>query len=332
MSETAFEHDFLATPDVSTPDVSTPLPQPLRARPQGVRAALGMGGAASVILLATMAFVTPRHDGEQASEQRAPAEARLAAQAPSAAPATPAPAKISTKAEKISTDMPAPPPAGVALPFSAFDLAAPELAQEKKTIGVRDGDDGAGRVDAITIGQFEAAATFVRVDVHQNATEKEADADFFLDMTRHATRLGLNVAKIGAPGALRTRFGDFEAADIRLTQPAAEGGVASERNCLAARLLDPKASLVVASLACGSSTLPIDRAAFGCLLDHLAYKADAGKSDANSPTLGDFFQKAAAPGAAACNAAGDVETTASIPARSRAHTAHASHGRRRHHR
>lgn len=318
MSETAFEHDFLATPDVSTP-----LPSPLRARPHGVRAALGMGGAASVILLATMAFVTPRHDAEhEASPQHAEAAATPRPQEVAAAPA-----KISTKA-----DMPAPTPVtpvSAALPFSAFDLAATEFAQEKKTIGVRDGDDGAGRVDTITIGQFEAGATFMRVDVHQDATEKEADADFFLDMTRHATRLGLNVAKISAPAALQTRFGAFEAADIRLTQPAAEGVAASERNCVAARLIDPKASLIVASLACGSSSLPIDRASLGCLLDRLDYKADAARS--NGEAAGAFFQKAAAPAAAACNAAADdVETTASIP-HARPH-AHASNARRRHHR
>lgn len=291
MSETAFEHDFLATPDVSTP-----LPGPLRARPLGVRAALGMGGAASAILLCALVFVGPRH--ESASAEAPGKQASLAT-----APAAPAPEKISAKIE--------PPAPQAQSPFSAFDLNTPAFAQEKKTIAARDGEDGAGRVDAITIGQFAAGATFMRVDVHQNATEKELDADFFLDMNRHASQLGLNVARINPPGALPTRFGAFEAADMRLTQPAGDNIPASERNCVAARLIDDKASLVIAGIACGSASLPIDRSNLGCLLDGLDY------AKSSEGPLADFFAKAQPARAEACDAAPEV--TGSLPHKARPH-------------
>lgn len=295
-SASALERATVLDPDIALAATAT-LPRPLRARPLGVRAALGMGGSASVILLAVALFAGPRHD----------ASPTPIAGIESAQPATPAPApeKISAKAD-MGESKPLP-IANARLPFSAFDLNAPEFAQEKKTVAVRDGDDGAGRVDSVTIGQFAAGATFMRVDAHQRVTEKEANADFFLDMTRHATQLGLNVGKIHSPAALSTRFGEFEAADIRLTQPAADGVAASERNCLAARFIDPKASLVIASLACGSASQAISRATFGCLLDRLEY---ARGSD--NATLNEFFGRSE-PAKTECSNVAPEDVTASIP-------------------
>lgn len=271
---------------------------PLRARPAGTRAALSMGLGA-ILLLAAAAFgarhaaPTTRPSVKKVVTIVIPQEARPVAQ------------KISTKADAAP---PALPTQVKGLPFSAFDLNAPEFANEKKTIAVRDGDEGVGRVDALTLGQFAMGVPFLRLDIHQEIGEKEANSDFFLDMTRHATLLGLNVAKIGQPGALPTRFGEFEIADIRLTQPASEGVAASERSCIAARMIKETPSLEIAGVACGAANQPIDRTAMGCLLDRMEVKADGANKE-----IADYFAGSASERGKACNFSRD-DVTASVPA------------------
>lgn len=273
---------------------------PLRARPAGTRAALSMGLAASLIL------------GASAVALRRPAPAPLPPQAIksvetriTATEQAPAQQKITTKAEAAA---PAMPMQAKSLPFSAFDLKAPEFEREKKTIAVRDGDEGVGRVDALTFGQFAMGVPFLRLDIHQDISEKEASSDFFLDMTRHATQLGLNAARIGHPTALATRFGEFQTADIRLTQAASESVAASERACIATRLIQEKPSLEIAGIACGAANQPIDRPALGCFLDRIEFKADGASKD-----LADYFAASEAERGKACNFARE-DVTASIPA------------------
>jgi hypothetical protein len=259
---------------------------------------MGLGAS---LLLAAAAF---------ANRQSAPAPAQQAMKTVHtlviATERAPAPQKIAAKAESA-------PAAGLptqvkGLPFSAFDLNAPEFEREKKTIAVRDGDEGVGRVDALTFGQFAMGVPFLRLDVHQDISEKEANSDFFLDMTRHASQLGLNAARIGQPAALSTRFGEFEVADIRLMQPAGEGVAASERTCLAARMIKETPSLEIAGVACGAANQPIDRPALGCILDRLEFKADGASKD-----LADYFAASEAERGKACNYSRE-DATASIPA------------------
>lgn len=276
--------------------------RPLRARRLGALAAFGMGAGASLILAAAMVL------------NHRPAETQTVAEVPSAL--TPPAAKIATKATAAEPDK-----AGdaKARPFSAFDLAAPEFEREKKTIAVRETEGGAGQIDSLTMGQFAMGVPFMRVDIHQDLGGKDTNPDFFLDMTRHAAQLGLNVAKIGQPAALSTRFGAFETADIRLTQPAGEDVAASERSCLATRLVDSKLPLEIAGLVCGAATAPIERASLGCILDRLEYVA----SGDNKP-LTDFFLAAEAARGKGCANVSHEDVTASIPARKPAGKARAA--------
>ncbi len=261
---------------------------PIRARPAGVRAALGMGVGASFILAVTALFA--RH----------PAPADLAANA--AAPAAPqAPAKIATKASTESEGT-------SARAVAALDIDAPEFEREKKLAKVGEAKDGAPRVDTLTAGQFGKGAPFLRVDIHPELDASAAHSDFFLDMTRHAREAGLNVAKIGQRATLTTRFGAFEAADIRLSQPGGEGVEASERACLAARLVDPKVPLEIAGFACGSAAKPLDRVAFACVLDKLEYS-----SGSDNKALNDFFLNAEIARGKGCMNVSRDDLTASIP-------------------
>lgn len=304
MSAAAFDPDY-------TPPSNT---RPLRARPTGVRAALGMGVSATVVLIAALLFSAPRDSEVAETQGRAVVAAPRVALAPAGKFSTKIPVENIVEASAL-----------VAKPFSAFDIAAPEFDREKKTIAVRDGVEGSGRIDSLTMGQFAMGVPFMRVDIHQDIAEKEATSDFFLDMTRHAAQAGLNVAKIGQPSALVTRFGAFETADIRLAQPAAEGVAASERACLATRFIDGKLALEIAGLACGEATRPIDRIALGCIIDRLNYTASP-----DNAALNDFFGKAEAARGAGCANVSREDVTATIPGQKRAarpasgaHRAHA---------
>lgn len=268
---------------------------PLRARPAGARAAIGMGAGATFILLAAL-VIFPREPGT--NERKA--EAKQAPRA-DAAPTRKISTKVSIEAVEASALM--------AQPFSAFDISAPEFSREKKTIAARDGDNGSGRIDTISIGRFAMGAPFMRVDIHQDIAEKEKASDFFLDMTRHAAQAGLNVAKISQPSELIAKFGSFETAEIRLSQPESEGVGASERNCLATRFIDEKLALEIAGLACGQAAKPIDRVALGCLLDRIDYTPSPDR-----PELNAFFKQAAASRSTGCDNISRDDLTATIPA------------------
>ncbi|WP_424361376.1 hypothetical protein [Methylocystis parvus] len=282
MSATSFDQDY-----------DIPSTGPLRARPTGVRAALGMGVGASVILAA--AALLMRH----------PAQAPALADA-SAPAGVEAHAKIAAKAStELETALGAKPTA------AAIDIDAPEFEHEKKIVAVGETKDGEPRVDSLTAGQFALGAPFLRVDVHPDLDPKTTNPDFFLDLKNHAQAAGLNVAKIGQRATLTTRFGAFEAADIRLAQPGGEGLDASERGCLAARMVDSKVPLEITGIACGAATKPIDRVAFACLLDKLSYSAGGD----NKP-LNDFFLNAElARGKGCANVSRDDLTAAIPPAR-----------------
>jgi hypothetical protein len=272
-----------------------------------------MGVSATLILLAALVLFPRGSDKAEPPKVVTNVEPRRAiAVAPSG--------KISTKVSVDAIEA----SALMAKPFSAFDVAAREFDREKKTIAVRDGENGSGRIDTIAIGQFAMGAPFMRIDIHQDIIEKEKTSDFFLDMARHAVDTGLNVAKIGQPSALITRFGSFETADIRLSQPASEGVAASERNCLATRFIDGKLALEIAGLACGEAMRPIDRVALGCLLDRINYTASPDK-----PALNDFFAQAASMRAIGCGNISRDDLTATIPTQKNA--ARPAQGARRAH-
>ncbi|QGM96369.1 hypothetical protein [Methylocystis parvus] len=263
---------------------------PLRARPAGVKAATGMGLGASVILAAAALLL--RH----------PAQTPLVADNGPAA-SLEAPAKISAKATTELESALGGKPA-----VASLDVDAPEFEHEKKIVAVGETRNGAPRVDSLTVGQFTMGAPFLRVDVHPELDPKTTNADFFLDMKNHAQAAGLNVAKIGQRATLTTRFGAFEAADIRLAQASGEGVEASERACLAARMVEAKVPLEIAGIACGAAAKPIDRVAFSCLLDKLSYSAGG-----DNKALNDFFLNAELARGKGCANVSRDDLTAAIP-------------------
>jgi hypothetical protein len=263
MSAAAFDSDYLAPPGA----------RPLHARPLGSLAATMIGVSALCVLAAAISLQDqePVNVAQVAAEPPALAEPRALA-APIALDALRAPIETSA--------------AGGTKIFAAFDLGAPEFAKEKKTVSSRRFEQG-GREESLTLGQFGDGGPYLRLDVYRPGGEKSGNSDFFLAMTRHASQAGLAAARISLPGPLATRFGAFEAADIRLAKTAGENPAASERSCLAVRLVNPKLPLEIAGLACGAAARPIDRRSMGCILDRLDYL-----SNGENKALDDFFLNA----------------------------------------
>jgi hypothetical protein len=271
MSVTAFDQRYVPSPGG----------RPIHARPFGVLAALMMGGAAVLVLLASLMM-----GGKGSVDQP-----QTAAAEPQAAPVP----KISTQAETAA--------AGLVKQYAAFDLSAPEFAKEKKALSSRVLEGSDSREDSLTIGQFASNGPYMRLDIRQTAGEKLGSPDFFLDMTRHGSDAGLSVVgRIGQPSPLVTRFGSFEAADIRLTDSAAGKG-AGERACLAVRLVNTKAYIQISGLACGAAAKPLDRRAMGCILDRLEYQPNG-----ENKSLDQFFLNAELERGKGCADAGQTPT------------------------
>jgi len=268
---------------------------PRRARRAGARAATAMGAAATLFLTLAGFFAEP---------VAPPPEGRVAVARSAPAPFT----KFTTKASMAEAEPAAATPAN---PVATFDLIAPGFEREARTVASGPAEGARGRIDRLTVGGFANAAPFVRIDIHHAPLGDAATTDFFLDMSSHARDLGLNVNRIGQPTPLATRFGAFETAEMRLSQPDAAG--VNPRACFAARLLGPDHAVEIAAVVCGGGARPIDRAALACVLDRLDY-APAGDAGAVS----EFFAKArtlqtgASAGACALPAA---DITASIPTR-----------------
>jgi hypothetical protein len=270
--------------------------RPVYARQTGARAAIGMGGSATLILLIACFLTGQPHETQAVQESQISRTTTLA--------------KFTTKASM--TD---PEPIAMApmKPFAKFDLTPPGFELEKKTLASRETRDENGRIDSLTIGQFGMGAPFLNIDIHQGLGEKEATPDFYLDLSRHAAQLGLSVTRISQPALHQTRLGAFEIADIRLVQPTGEGVMGgSERACLAARLTDPRLKLEIAGLICNpSASKPLARATLACALDHLDYAPTGDDSG-----FKEFFNKPLASQAALCpGAISQDDVTASIPAR-----------------
>ena len=268
---------------------------PVRARQTGVYAALSMGITASFILLLAF-FLNAR-----------PTEAPVVVEM-TAAPATIF-AKYTTKALMAETEPVAMAPMK---PFAAFDLSLTGFEQEKKTIASHANSDDNGRIDSLTIGQFAMGAPFAHIDIHQGLSEKETAPDFFLDMSRHAAQLGLNVTRISQLGTHQTRLGSFEIADIRLIQPAGNGLGESDRACFAARHADSKRNLEIVGIICQpSADRPLARSSIACAFDRLDYRPTAEDVEFKN-----FFEKTSGSLSTLCaNNVSHDDITASIPRR-----------------
>jgi hypothetical protein len=234
MSVSGMENDWLLDPRR----------EPIEARPFGVRASLGLGASAVVVLLGFWAF-----SGR-----------------PSESGSSPAPqARASAAAE----------------PAVQFELRAPEFAGLPRAVA--SSEEGALRIDSLTIGQFGQAGAFARFDLRHTSGDARANPDFTLDLAHEAEQAGLKIAKSGQPSPFASRFGAFEAAEARVSGKSA-AGASLERDCQTLRLAGAKLGVEIAGVVCAGPGQSLDRRTLGCLVDQLSFRSNGG-----APTADKFF-------------------------------------------
>ena len=147
--------------------------------------------------------------------------------------------------------------------------------------------NGEGRIDVLTLGEA-SGGDWLRIALHQAGPQDPAPGSLFLDLSRAGARAGVAVTRAALPGLLATRFGDFEIAEVELSQD--EGA----RACLGLRLAAGEPDLRITGFACAREGRPAP-AALACQLDGLqltAPEADAG--------LARFFAAAELASGSAC--------------------------------
>ena len=185
---------------------------------------------------------------------------------------------------------PAPPPvervrpewSEIIKPIALYGLATPEFGKEPRLYEAKRHMSGAGRLDALTFGTFDADdKRFLNIAIYRVGAETPGEFSFFVDLARRAAASGLAIARSSQPSALDTRFGAFEVADVTLR------GGSEDRACLGFRMNRAEPALRISGFACPSSDAGLDKAAFACTLERL----DLHASGDDRP-LGDFFAKA----------------------------------------
>ena len=157
--------------------------------------------------------------------------------------------------------------------------------------------EGRGRQDILTLGNTESATGLLHVAVTRPGAEGLPTSGFFVTMARAAAAEGLAVLHSDQPGAVATRYGTMEVAELTLARAG------SPRGCLGYRLRTSAPDLQIAGLACeGSGQMPT-REKLVCALETLTVlPGDADRE------LADFFTAAAFRHSPGCVRAVDVET------------------------
>ena len=182
---------------------------------------------------------------------------------------------------------PAPPPAPRsewiehARPIQVYALQTAEFGKDVRLYESRSRREGGGRQDFLSYGAAEPGeGPALRVGFFRSDDATARGSTFFVDLARHAAKSGLSVTRAALPGALPTRFGAFEVADVTI----ARDGV--ETPCLGFRLDIAEPGLLMAGFACGGAK-PVDRPTLACVLDRIDLIA-AGEDQA----LAKFFTAA----------------------------------------
>ncbi len=149
-------------------------------------------------------------------------------------------------------------------PIAIFGLAGTDFARLPQTYRARRHPAGGGRQDIVTFGEARVDAPFLALSFDRLGRTPTAARAFADDIEGMARDSGLGAVHASAPTALATRFGPFEAADIRL----AEGGV--QTPCLGFRNSSGGNGILrIAGLLCGGAGRPAARDSLRCVIDRI---------------------------------------------------------------
>ncbi|MFI5011022.1 MAG: hypothetical protein ACHQAY_01615 [Hyphomicrobiales bacterium] len=150
-------------------------------------------------------------------------------------------------------------------PIRLLALESPELVKAAPDYDAVRSTKGDGREDILSFGSVARNdALFMRLAVYRAGSEAADPAPFFVDLARRAVSAGLAISKATPGEPMRTKFGDMETADVRLSM----NGV--ERSCLAFRRAVSGEGLRLAGWYCAPAGGFAGRAGLSCLVDRLA--------------------------------------------------------------
>jgi hypothetical protein len=162
----------------------------------------------------------------------------------------------------------------VVRPIRLFALEAPELIKAVASYDAIRSTAGDGREDSLSFGAAARLdALFMRLSVYRAGSEAADPAPFFVDLTRRVATAGLAVSKATQGEPIRTKFGDMEIAEMKLSMKGVE------RSCLAFRRAVPGESLRLGGWYCTPAGAFGGRAGLSCLIDRLAL-ISAGEDNA----------------------------------------------------
>jgi hypothetical protein len=149
-------------------------------------------------------------------------------------------------------------------PTALFALDSAELAKAGESHDAVRARTGDGREDSLTFGAAARSdAPFMELAVYRIGSEASDPAPFFVELSRRAAAAGLAVSKATPADPMRSKFGDLESADVKLSL----NGV--ERSCVAFRRAVPGETLQLGGWYCPPAGSFAERAELSCIIDRL---------------------------------------------------------------
>lgn len=167
--------------------------------------------------------------------------------------------------DEASAPVAAAPPSWIDVPrpLPMYALEAPEFARAPTAYAMRRKSDDSAREDFLTLGAFANGQAFLRLSVHRGAPEAGAGL-LFVESARRAAESGLALDRLGQPVALKTRFGEGEFAEAKLS-----AGAGPREGCQAFSIAAQQPDVHITGLACGPDGLAFERRRLACLVGRL---------------------------------------------------------------
>lgn len=164
-------------------------------------------------------------------------------------------------------------------PFPAFALSIPEAADVPSSYAIRRHADGGGRKDILSLGEPDAPAPYLQVEISRPGQENSRFADPKLEIVAAAAALGpLEVQREDEP--LASKFGP-------LSVVAFETSKGTARHCLGFVRAYDDPRLRLSGWFCQSGAEFVDRSTLACALDRLTLL-----SAGSEPKVGALFAQA----------------------------------------
>lgn len=167
-------------------------------------------------------------------------------------------------------------------PIQLYGLAGTEFTRLPLVYRARRHVTGGGREDILTFGDLQGSEPYLRLSLYRTGSEAVTPPSFAADLDRLGRESGLGLTRMDVPTAIATRFGTFEAADLRLVENRIPTPCLGFRNTPV-----ESAILRISGFICGAADRPIGRDSLGCVIDRVDLES-AGEDTA----LQDLFVEA----------------------------------------